>query len=889
MVLSSKVILVIIKRVQEWFFMINQKKSYLASPLSDNSKIGIVLFEAALLLLAGLIGLAILFFKQGLIKEIYVIVISILFILTALEINRRNNQQLAGAIIAVTLTLMVTILATIGEGIYDIGVMFYPVILILTSLILNRKSIIYLTFFIIACIGWLVFGNIYGFYQPIFPEKSFDRQFYIVSIILITTAVVTQFLSETIRKNIVIIKRELDEREKAEDALKETEELYRTMVEETSVIIYRDNVVKEGTNLYISPQIKNILGYTQAEWQISPNLWLDITHPDDLPRTLAMVEKYLETGENAICEYRMLSKDGQWIWFRDESIVVKNETGVPKYVHGVMINITEQKQAELKIKQREAILSAVAYTAQQLLKTLNWRDEINNILRMLGEATGASHVYIFENHEGTNGVMLSSIRYEWTAAGIKPELNNPIYQDTRLIPTVPGLEDWYTNLSTGKPFYGSQKQYPRYWEKVFGKQGLKTLLDVPIYVNEYMWGIIGFDDFVSEMPWSQAEIDALTAAAGNLGSAIARQHSDTALRASEEKFELAFHQTFVPMIISRGNDQMILDANEAFCRSIGYSHIEVVGHTALELNLWVDKEEQLQHQQMLTERGYAEEFKAKFRRKSGDVGVALISAITINLGNELCLLHTLYDISKIDELLNELQAKNEELQSFTYTVSHDLRAPLITISGFLGYLEEDAKKGNMERVQRDALRINEAVSKMQRLLSELLELSRIGRLMNPPENIPFGEIVQEALGLVEGRLKAKQVEIRSDAKFPIVHGDRVRLVEVVQNLVDNAAKFMGNQQHPLIEIGVKTENNKPVFFVRDNGIGIEPEQHERVFGLFNKLDTNMEGTGIGLSLVKRIVEVHGGKLNIESDGKGNGTTFYFTLSDSAATRIEHEK
>ena len=231
MVLSSKVILVIIKRVQEWFFMINQKKSYLASPLSDNSKIGIVLFEAALLLLAGLIGLAILFFKQGLIKEIYVIVISILFILTALEINRRNNQQLAGAIIAVTLTLMVTILATIGEGIYDIGVMFYPVILILTSLILNRKSIIYLTFFIIACIGWLVFGNIYGFYQPIFPEKSFDRQFYIVSIILITTAVVTQFLSETIRKNIVIIKRELDEREKAEDALKETEELYRTMVE----------------------------------------------------------------------------------------------------------------------------------------------------------------------------------------------------------------------------------------------------------------------------------------------------------------------------------------------------------------------------------------------------------------------------------------------------------------------------------------------------------------------------------------------------------------------------------------------------------------------------------------------------------------------------------
>jgi signal transduction histidine kinase len=167
---------------------------------------------------------------------------------------------------------------------------------------------------------------------------------------------------------------------------------------------------------------------------------------------------------------------------------------------------------------------------------------------------------------------------------------------------------------------------------------------------------------------------------------------------------------------------------------------------------------------------------------------------------------------------------------------------------------------------------------MQRLLSELLELSRIGRLMNPPENVPFGEIVQEALRLVEGRLGAKQIEVRTEASFPIVRGDHVRLVEVVQNLVDNAAKFMGDQQTPRIEIGTKTENDRPLFFVRDNGIGIAPEQHERVFGLFNKLDSNTEGTGIGLALVKRIVEVHSGRIWVESDGKGNGTAFYFTLS-----------
>jgi PAS domain S-box-containing protein len=381
------------------------------------------------------------------------------------------------------------------------------------------------------------------------------------------------------------------------------------------------------------------------------------------------------------------------------------------------------------------------------------------------------------------------------------------------------------------------------------------------------------------MPWSQAEIDALMAAAGMLGTAISHQQSDDALRASEEKFQLAFHHTFVPMVISRADDNRILDVNRAFCKGIGYTREETVGQTALNLNLWVNQEEQVRHQQTLAQQGYEEEFKAGFRRKSGEIGMALISAIAIRLGTDLCLLHTVYDITKIDELLKQLTAKNEELQSFTYTVSHDLRAPLITISGFIGYLEEDARKGNLERVLRDADRIKDAVSKMERLLSELLELSRIGRLMNPPQNVPFGEIVNDALQAVHSRLETKRIEMIVRPELPVVYGDRVRLVEVVQNLVDNAAKFMGEQEKPSIEIGVENAGGVPVFFVRDNGIGIESAYHERIFGLFNKLDARAEGTGIGLALVKRIVEVHGGKIWIESQGHGLGATFFFTLAD----------
>ena len=230
-----------------------------------------------------------------------------------------------------------------------------------------------------------------------------------------------------------------------------------------------------------------------------------------------------------------------------------------------------------------------------------------------------------------------------------------------------------------------------------------------------------------------------------------------------------------------------------------------------------------------------------------------------------------------EQLIQELAAKNTELEQFTYTVSHDLKAPIITIKGFLGFLEKDMLEGNQEHVHNDAQRINDAVDKMHRLLTELLELSRIGRMMNAPEAIPFNDLARDAMDNVYGRLQARGVTVQTQPNLPIVHGDRQRLTEVLQNLLDNAAKFMGDQMNPTIEIGQRgEENGSPIFFVGDNGIGIAPEYQERVFGLFNKLDPKVEGTGIGLALVKRIVEVHGGRIWVESEA-GKGSTFYFTL------------
>lgn len=230
-----------------------------------------------------------------------------------------------------------------------------------------------------------------------------------------------------------------------------------------------------------------------------------------------------------------------------------------------------------------------------------------------------------------------------------------------------------------------------------------------------------------------------------------------------------------------------------------------------------------------------------------------------------------------DELIAELEAKNAEMERFTYTVSHDLKSPLITIRGFLGMLQKDIATGKSERVSSDIARIHDASEKMQQLLDELLELSRIGRLSNMLQRASLAELAAEAIELNSGRISARGVQVHVAPDTPMLYGDRPRLREVVQNLIDNAVKFMGDQPTPRLDIGGSVQDGMVLCYVRDNGIGIDPRYHHKIFGLFERLGNDVDGTGIGLALVKRIVEVHGGRIWVESEGHGRGSTFWFQI------------
>jgi signal transduction histidine kinase len=240
------------------------------------------------------------------------------------------------------------------------------------------------------------------------------------------------------------------------------------------------------------------------------------------------------------------------------------------------------------------------------------------------------------------------------------------------------------------------------------------------------------------------------------------------------------------------------------------------------------------------------------------------------------------ELGERQKLISELEQRNDELTRFTYTVSHDLRNPLVTIRGFLGMLKKDLHDHRMDKVQSDFQRIAGATDKMDELLSDLLELSRVGRIINPPEEVHLARLVQDAIDTVEARLRSKNVTVHVSPSLSTIHGDRIRLREVFENLIDNAVKYMGDQRNPVIEIGSNDREGERVIFVRDNGIGIEARYHAKIFHLFEKLDSTVEGTGIGLALVKRIVETHGGKIWVESEGLGKGSTFCFTIPDNTS-------
>jgi PAS domain S-box-containing protein len=323
--------------------------------------------------------------------------------------------------------------------------------------------------------------------------------------------------------------------------------------------------------------------------------------------------------------------------------------------------------------------------------------------------------------------------------------------------------------------------------------------------------------------------------------------------------------------------------NQAFAKMVGREPEELTGVSTRALN----QTETDTLEKAITERreGKISSYELRLQRPNGGWTDILVTGVPRWQGERVVgSIAVVTDLSaqkqaerEREHLIVELEARNAELERFTYTVSHDLKSPLVTVRGFLGFLEKDIKHGDVARVSQDIARIREAADRMHLLLDDLLELSRIGRISNPPQTVSFNELVVEAMELVAGQIAERGVQVHIMSDMPSVSVDQRRLLEVLQNLLDNGVKFMGEQSEPRIDIGWQEVGGENVFFVKDNGSGIKTQFHEKVFGLFERLDQTIEGTGIGLALVKRIIEVHNGRIWIETPPGEPGTIFRFTL------------
>ena len=240
-------------------------------------------------------------------------------------------------------------------------------------------------------------------------------------------------------------------------------------------------------------------------------------------------------------------------------------------------------------------------------------------------------------------------------------------------------------------------------------------------------------------------------------------------------------------------------------------------------------------------------------------------------------------LRKNEKLLAEVAAKNEELDSFVYRVSHDLKSPIVTIDGFVGALREDFGDVLSEDGEKYLRYISDAARKMEFLINDLLALSRIGRVIRKKAEFPFARLVKDALKALQPQIRAQGIVVNIQEDLPVIYGERRRLARVLDNLLTNAIKYIGNENpSPRIDVGVEEQDGQKVFFVRDNGIGIEKKDFDKIFQVFQRLPSAKkqigEGTGVGLTIVKRIIEHHGGKIWLISEPK-KGSTFYFTLEE----------
>lgn len=334
-------------------------------------------------------------------------------------------------------------------------------------------------------------------------------------------------------------------------------------------------------------------------------------------------------------------------------------------------------------------------------------------------------------------------------------------------------------------------------------------------------------------------------------------------------------------LVEVDNDDRIVMANKSFLKMTGYDKKDLVGVKGKDLLPFGKDKKVVEDKSKERKNGVMDSYEVKVKTKKGDVRHWLVSgAPSYNLKSQVNgTIGICFDITEIknlqlqkENLLSKLKRSNDELQEYAHIVSHDLKSPLRSIDALVQWIKEDNKDKLDEMSLLNIDHIEKTLEKMEQLISDVLEYSSVGSEDKEKTNVNLADLVD---GLCQILYIPEHIKVNVVNPLPSVKGDKTKLQQLFQNLMSNAVKFIDKPEGK-IEIDVKNERGFYQFSVSDNGIGIEKQYHDKIFKIFHALNKSKDSTGIGLSIVKKIVDLHEGKIWLESE-PNKGTTFFFTL------------